>query len=273
MPDDKLRVLVIGAHPDDCEYRVGGTAALWTQAGHRVCFVSATDGSAGHHEMGGAPLVARRRAEAEAAAAVIGAEVRILDTADGHLEPTLANRQRFIRLIRDYRPDLVITHRPNDYHPDHRYTSTLVQDASYMVTVPNVCPLTPHLETDPAVVYMADEFQKPYPLVADVVVDIDAVIGRKTDMLHCHTSQMYEWLPYNMHILDAVPADDAGRRRQLAEWCAKGNRAEADRHRDRLVALYGATRGAAVQHAESFEWCEYGAPMTDALRARLFPFV
>ena len=273
MSDHPLRILVIGAHPDDCEFRVGGTAALWRRGGHVVRFVSATDGSAGHHEMGGAALVARRRAEAEAAAAVIGAEVCILDTPDGHLEPSLTNRHAFVRLIREFRPDLVITHRPWDYHPDHRYTAALVQDAAYMVTVPSVCPTVPHLEANPAVVYMADEFEKPYPLRADVSVDIDAVIDLKGAMLHAHTSQMYEWLPYNMGIIASVPDDDAARRAQLDRWHRPLDAAGADRFRDRLVALYGEKHGQAVRHAESYEWCEYGAPLTDERRDRLFPFV
>ena len=273
MSDHPLRILVIGAHPDDCEFRVGGTAALWRRGGHVVRFVSATDGSAGHHEMGGAALVARRRAEAEAAAAVIGAEVCILDTPDGHLEPSLTNRHAFVRLIREFRPDLVITHRPWDYHPDHRYTAALVQDAAYMVTVPSVCPVVPHLEANPAVVYMADEFEKPYPLRADVSVDIDAVIDLKGAMLHAHTSQMYEWLPYNMGIIASVPDDDAARRAQLDRWYRPLDEAQADRFRDRLVALYGEKHGQAVRHAESYEWCEYGAPLTDERRDRLFPFV
>ena len=143
MSKEQINILVFGAHPDDCDIKAGGVAALYVQRGHRVKFVSITNGDAGHHEMGGGPLAKRRYAEAQAAADVIGIEYELLDNHDGELMPTLENRYKIIRTIREFRPDLIMTHRPNDYHPDHRYTSTLVQDAAYMVTVPDICALTP----------------------------------------------------------------------------------------------------------------------------------
>ena len=130
MGDAKLRILVVGAHPDDCEYKAGGMAALYRDRGDDVCFVSVTNGEAGHHRFRGEELVAIRRAEAAAAGRVLGLRYEILDFPDGQLEPTLAARNEIIALIRRYRPDLMLTHRPNDYHPDHRYTSQLVQDCS-----------------------------------------------------------------------------------------------------------------------------------------------
>ena len=163
MNTKQIHVLVIGAHPDDCDIKAGGIAALYTQKGHVVKFVSVTNGDAGHHEMGGGPLTQRRNAEAQAAAEIIGIEYELLDIHDGELMPTLENRFQIIRTIRDFRPDLIMTHRPNDYHPDHRYTSMLVQDAAYMVTVPNICALTPHLERNPVIVYLSDGFKKPNP--------------------------------------------------------------------------------------------------------------
>src|SRR5207253_707559 len=158
-----LRLLIIGAHPDDADYAAGGTAALYRAAGHVVHMVSLTNGDAGHHEQAGPALAARRRAEAAASGAVIGADYETFDNHDGQLLPTLENRYQVIRLIRAFRPDLVLTHRPNDYHPDHRYTSQLVQDAAYMVTVPAVVPETPHLPSNPVIAYLPDDFQKPYP--------------------------------------------------------------------------------------------------------------
>jgi LmbE family N-acetylglucosaminyl deacetylase len=163
MANPHLRLLVIGAHPDDAEYRAGGLAAKYWQLGHVVKFVSLTDGGAGHQSMARDELIRRRRAEAEAAGAVCGIEYDVWDCPDGEMEPTLALRRCVIRLIRSFQPDLVLTHRPNDYHPDHRYTSQLVQDAAFMVTVPKICPNTPHLPVDPVIMYMADDFQKPTP--------------------------------------------------------------------------------------------------------------
>src|SRR4051812_49406634 len=145
MAEHPLRILIIGAHPDDADIKAGGTAARWCALGHAVRLVSLTDGRAGHQTMHGPRLALRRRAEAEAAAAFIGATYDVLDYPDGELDDRLESRQRVIRLIRGFRPDLILTHRSTDYHPDHRFAGLLVQDASYIVTVPGVCPETPHL--------------------------------------------------------------------------------------------------------------------------------
>lgn len=267
----KLRILVIGAHPDDCDLTAGGVAALYAEAGHEVTFVSATNGDAGHHEMGGAPLARRRKKEAEAAGAAIGINYLVLDNHDGELVPSLENRREFIRVIRECEPDLIMTHRPNDYHPDHRYTSQLVQDASYMVTVPNVVANTPHLKVNPVIVYLQDRFQKPYPFSPDVVVDIGPVIDKKIEMIHCHTSQFYEWLPYNHGYLDQVPQKEEERLAWLTRRL-KERFAMPEEYRDIAASLYGAERAAGIQYAEAFEVCEYGSPLTDEHRNVLFPF-
>src|SRR5689334_4200758 len=183
MANDPLRLLIIGAHPDDADYAGGGTAALYRAAGHVVKMVSLTNGDAGHHVQPGPELVRRRRAEAEASGAVIGATYDVLDAHDGQLLPTLENRRQVIRLIRSFRPDLVLTHRPNDYHPDHRYTSQLVQDAAYLLTVPAIVPEVPHLPRDPVIAYLPDDFQKPYPFRPDVLVDVGGVLEQIVDML------------------------------------------------------------------------------------------
>jgi LmbE family N-acetylglucosaminyl deacetylase len=270
MAEASLRLMVFGAHPDDCDLGAGGLAILYAKLGHQVRFISVTNGDAGHHEIGGVALARRRRAETQAAAAVAGIEYEVLDNHDGELEPTLENRRKVIRLIRRFAPDLVLTHRPWDYHPDHRYTSVLVQDACFLVTVPNVCTDTEILPRPPVVAYLSDGFQRPYPFQADVTVDIDAVVERKLDMIHCHASQFYEWLPFNSGRPHEVPAGEAERR----EWL--GHRlqrfvAAADRFRDLLVARYGEERGRAIKHAEAFEACEYGSPLTAESAARLFP--
>ncbi len=268
-----LRILVLGAHPDDADIKAGGTSALWRRLGHEIKFVSVTDGGAGHQTLRGAALVTRRRAEAQAAGAVIGASYDVLDHPDGGLLPTLEARHQLIRLIRAFQPDLILTHRPNDYHPDHRYTSVLVQDAAYMVTVPAICPDTPHLERDPVILYLSDDFKKPAPFSADVVVDIGSEMDALINMLHCHVSQFYEWLPYNGGYADQVSADDGARRQWLKECMQHRLRPLTNRHRDRVVQTYGVERGHAVEYIEAFEVSEYGAPLDDAARARLFPFL
>ena len=234
--------------------------------------VSVTNGDAGHHEIGGVELARRRRAEAQAAGAVAGIEYHVLDNHDGELEPTLENRKKIIRIIRAFVPDLILTHRPNDYHPDHRYTSMLVQDSAYVVTVPNICTDTPALSHNPVIAYLSDNFQKPVPFAPDVAVAIDDAIEKKLDMLHCHTSQMYEWLPFNAGKLSDVPRSPADRRKWL-EHRLDAFRGIADRCRHLLVNAYGEAKGQKVQFAEAFEGCEYGSKLTEQNIPVLFPFV
>jgi N-acetylglucosamine malate deacetylase 1 len=270
---DRLSVLIFGAHPDDCDIKAGGLALKYAGLGHRVKFVSHTNGATGHHAIGGVELARRRFEEAQASARVAGIEYDVLDNHTGELEPTVQFRKEVIRIIRGFQPDLVMSHRPWDYHPDHRYSAMLVQDAAYIVTVPNMVPLTPHLETNPVIMYLSDHFEKPVPFAPDVVLDIDDVIEKKLDMLHCHTSQMYEWLPYNQGSLDSVPTDQGERRAWMAERRLKAFSDTADRFRSHLVETYGAQHGRKVQYAEAFEVCEYGARLTPEKRNELFPFV
>jgi LmbE family N-acetylglucosaminyl deacetylase len=173
MSERPLRILIIGAHPDDGDIKAGGTAAKWTALGHVVQLVSLTNGQAGHHTMYGSELARRRKTEAEAAGAVIGATYDVFDHPDGELDDRLEYRHQVIRLIRTFRPDLIITHRSTDYHPDHRFAGLLVQDASYLLTVPAVCPDVPHLAFCPVILYFSDAFQKPSRFEPHVVVDIE----------------------------------------------------------------------------------------------------
>ena len=173
--DGKLRIIVFGAHPDDCEIKAGGTAALWAAQGHHVKFVSVTNGDIGHAEMAGGALAQRRTAEVKEAAKILGIESEVLDIHDGELLPTLENRKRFVKLIREWKADIVMGHRPNDYHPDHRYVGVLMQDAAFMVTVRFFCPDVPQLAKNPVFLYLSDNFRKPNPFAPDVVVATDAV--------------------------------------------------------------------------------------------------
>ena len=267
-----LRILIIGAHPDDCEFTAGGTAALWVARGDTVCFVSVTNGDAGHHTLGGGPLAAVRRREAEAVTASAGVQYILMDNHDGALLPTLELRNQIIDLIRRYNPDLILSPRPNDYHPDHRYTAQVIQDAAYMVTVPNVRSSVPNLMHNPVIAYVSDTFQKPLPFAPDVVVSIDSTVTQKIAMLDCHASQMYEWLPWNAGYLAEVPTTAEARLRWLAARLDGRMRQDANRYRALLCARYGHDRGNAVQYAEAFEGCEYGSPLDAAAILRLFPF-
>ena len=268
--DGTLRIIAFGAHPDDCDSRVGGTAAKWAALGHLVKFVSVTSGDAGHQSEGGGALAMRRRAEAREAGKRLGiAEYETLDNHDGELVPSLDVRHQIIRRIRQWKADLVLSPRPNDYHPDHRYTGILVQDAAYMVVVPNVCPDTPALRKNPVFMYFQDGFQRPNPFRPDVAVSIDEVIEKKFAALDAHESQMYEWLPWVAGNLDKVPTDPAARR----EWLRKSRlgRTLAEPMREALRKWYGAQTDS-VRFAEAFEVCEYGSRPSEQDLRRLFPF-
>jgi len=215
--DGKIRVIVFGAHPDDCDFRAGGTAAKYAEMGHAVKFVSVTNGDAGHQSMGGGALAKRRRAEAQESGRRLGIEYEVLDNHDGELLPTLEVRHQIIRRIRQWNADIVMAPRPNDYHPDHRYTGVLIQDAAYMVVVPNVCPDTPPLKRNPVFLYTEDGFQKPAPFRPDISVAIDDVFEKKLAALDAHVSQVYEWLPWVDGRFDQVPQDPAARKQWLGK--------------------------------------------------------
>jgi LmbE family N-acetylglucosaminyl deacetylase len=268
-PDGKLNVIAFGAHPDDCDQRAGGVAAKFAAMGHRVRFVAVTNGDAGHQTEGGGALAARRRAEAREAGRRIGIDYITLDNHDGELLPTLKPREEIIRQIRSWNADLVLAPRPNDYHPDHRYTGVLVQDAAYMVVVPNIVPDTPALRKNPVFMYFQDNFQRPNPFRPDVAVSIDDVFDKKIQMIDAHVSQMYEWLPWVAGNLDRVPKDPAERLR----WLRENRSAEPTAAvREALVKWYGPERAKAVRHAEALEICEYGTRPDEALIRKLFPF-
>jgi N-acetylglucosamine malate deacetylase 1 len=273
--DGKLRIIVFGAHPDDAEYKAGGTAAKWAKLGHQVKLVSVTNGDIGHWQSAGGPLALRRKAESATAAKVLGVASEVLDIHDGELMPTLENRRAIVRLIREWRADIVIAHRPWDYHPDHRYVGVLVQDAAYMVTVPFFMPDIPPLKANPLFLYSSDRFQRPYPFRPDLVVAVDEVFELKLEAIHELTSQAYEGGADGnaTRMADVPPASDvAARKAWLRKRWAARQSGEADRYREALVKGYGPERGQAVQFAEAFEICEYGRqPSPDELK-QLFPF-
>ena len=273
MSERPLRILIIGAHPDDGDIKAGGTAAKWCALGHVVQLVSLTNGQAGHQTMHGPGLASRRRAEAQAAGAVIGATYEVFDQPDGELDDRLEYRHQVIRLVRSFGPDLIITHRSTDYHPDHRFAGLLVQDASYLLTVPAVCPDVPHLASCPVILYFSDAFQKPNRFEPHVVVDIEDEFDHVIKMLHCHQSQFYEWLPYNAGYLDQVPEGDEDRRQWLADRVGRRIQPLADRYRDLIIRTYGPDRGARVRYIDAFEISEYGAPLDARAWTRLFPFL
>jgi len=277
-PAKKLRIIVFGAHPDDAELKAGGAAALWANLGHEVKLVSVTNGDIGHWKEAGGPLARRRAAEVKAADKILGATPHVLDIHDGELEPNLENRKTITRLIRDWKADIVISHRPWDYHPDHRYVGVLVQDAAYMVAVPHFCPDTPPLKSNPLFLYSSDGFQKPYRFKPDIVVALDSVIEKKWDALHELESQVYDGgaLGTAEAFRLVPPASDPAARKawfRTEHYWSKRDAAEANKYRDALVKWYGPERGKQVKYAEAFEICEYGRRVNESEIRTLFPFI
>lgn len=273
--DGRLRIIVFGAHPDDAQYKAGGVGAKWAKLGHHVKLVSVTNGDIGHWQIAGAPLARRRLAEVTKTDDMLGVATEVLDIHDGELMPSLENRMKIIKLIREWKADIVISHRPWDYHPDHRYVGVLVQDAAYMVAVPFVCTSVPPLKKNPLFLYSSDRFQKPYPFKADIIVSVDDVFDQKVNAIHEMASQHYEGGADGSaeSVAKVPPAEDvAGRKAWLRERWEKRQGGEADRFRDDLIRWYGPERGKAVKFAEAFEICEYGRQPTREEIKALFPF-
>jgi len=270
---NKLRIICFGAHPDDAELKAGGVAAMWAAKGHEVKFVAVTNGDIGHWRDAGGPLARRRKAEVERAAKTLGISVEVMENHDGELLPTLENRRTVTRLIREWQADIVMSHRPNDYHPDHRYTGVLVQDAAYMVAVPNFLPEVPPLKGNPVFLFYSDRFAKPNPFAADIVVSIDSVMDKKLDALLGMESQFHEGGALgSAELFPADPAKQGARRERVRSDMVARDQGSAERFRSALEEWYGKERAAKVRHVEAFEICEYGRRPDKAEIKRLFPF-
>ena len=271
--DGRLRIIIFGAHPDDAEYGGAGVAMKWAKLGHHVKLVSATNGDIGHWQMAGGPLALRRKREVLAVAQGLGVTTEVLDIHDGEIMPTLENRRTITRLIRQWNADVVITNRPNDYHPDHRYTSILVQDSAYMVGVPFFTPDVPPLKRNPVFLYTSDRFQRPNPFRADVAVGIDDVVEPTLDALLLMESQIQEGGADGHPGI--YPDDAAGRQRRRDEVrnsLARRYAGQAESYRDALVQFYGEERGRRVRYAQAFEVCEYGRQPSREELKQIFPF-
>jgi N-acetylglucosamine malate deacetylase 1 len=265
-----LRIIAFGAHPDDAELKASGVAARWAAQGHQVKFVSLTNGDIGHFEMAGAPLALRRRAEVEECARLLGIETEVLDIHDGELMPTLENRKTVARLIREWQADIVLSHRPYDYHADHRYTGVLVQDAAVLVTAAFFTPDTPPVARNPVFLHYSDGFRRPYPFDPTLVVGIDGTAEQKWSCVSAMPSQFGDRDSWQARTRPDVPQGDAERQAYLLEAVKTRSAAVADQYRDRLIELYGERDAGSVRYAEAFELSEYGRqPELEELK-RLF---
>ena len=256
------RYLMIGAHPDDADIRFGGTALKLTRAGHVVKFVSMCNGDCGHFDMeiSQEALAERRYRETQASRAVSGiSEYQVFrENHDCELEPSLENRRKVIRLIRDFKPDVVLTHRLCDYHADHRAAAQLVQDAAYLTQVPKFCPESPIPEMNPVFGCVWDAFTDPRPFRSDAAVAIDDVIDEKCRLMDCQVSQFYEWLAWErkIQIDPATMTWEEKKNYLMTNWGCRYELA-ANGARQTLIETYGET-GKSIRYAECFELSPYG---------------
>jgi LmbE family N-acetylglucosaminyl deacetylase len=267
---NKINVVIIGSHPDDPDKQAGGTALEFLKRGHNVLFVSLTNGDAGHQTQGGKELAQRRLSEAKEAGRRFGVKYIVMDNPDGKLLPTIENREEIIRIIRNFKADVVIGHRPNAMHPDRRNSAILLQDAAYMVIVPNVVPDVPPLDENPLFLYFEDNFKKPNPFQPDIVVDISGSYEQKIYGMAAHESQFFEWQPWIAKSLDKVPESEQER----LEWLAGMSKSQlTDEKRIQLIKWYGNAKAEKVEITEAFEICEYGKRPDDEEIMRLFPML
>jgi N-acetylglucosamine malate deacetylase 1 len=267
----ELRIIAFGAHPDDCELKAGGVAAKWAAAGHKVKFVATTNGDVGHFSMAGGPLALRRTAEVKRCAEILGIDVQVLDIHDGELLPTLENRRTIARLIRGWQADIVLCHRSCDYHPDHRYTGVLVEDAAVLVAAPFFVPDTPPCARNPVILYYSDPFKKPYPFDPAIAVGVDDAIDKKRACIEAMPSQFADKDSWLGRYLPGVPESDDERRSFIRDWLIDRDADVATQVRDLLIARYGEGKGSAIKYAEAFELCQYGRQPSTGELNELFP--
>jgi LmbE family N-acetylglucosaminyl deacetylase len=273
-PDDgKLRIICFGAHPDDCEIQASGVGAMWAAKGHHVLFVSVSNGDIGHWREAGGPLALRRKKEVDQAHQMLGIQGVVLDIHDGEVMPTVENRRTLTRLIRDWRADIVMGPRPNDYHPDHRYTGVLMQDAAYMVTVPFFCPDVPPMKKNPVFLYYPDGFRKPNPFQPDILVAVDSVMSKKLDALGIMESQFYEGgANGSTALVPSDPEEQKVRHQKVRDGFSNRQKGLTEKFRAKLTDWYPSEKAAAINYVEAFEVCEYGTQPDKKELKRLFPF-
>lgn len=271
--DDTLRIIAFGAHPDDCELNSAGVAAMWAEEGHEFKCVSMTNGDIGHFGMSGGELALRRQKEVNAAADVLGISTEVMDVHDGELMPSLENRKKVARLIREWKADIVMVHRRYDYHPDHRYSGELVDDATVLVMAKYFTPDTPPLPRNPIVLYYHDSFEKPYPFEADFVIGIDDVADKKWEAIQQMPSQFSDEQSWTWGTRDEVPDDEQTRMSNRLDEVKQTYEDQADTYRDTLIEIYGEEIGQNTRYAESFELSQYGRQATTDELKELFPSV
>lgn len=186
-----MRVLAIGAHPDDVEFLAAGTLLRYKEAGHQVVIGIATNGDQGHYQILPEELAIVRRQEAEKGAALLGAELIWLGIHDEFLFDDGPTRMAFVEMVRKARPDVVLAHDPDDYHQDHRAVAALAFSSTFMATIPHVETESAPLKSIPTL-YAMDRLAGATFHPTDYV-DVSSVFEQKVAAMECHVSQV-KWL-------------------------------------------------------------------------------
>jgi len=263
---EKLNVIVIAAHPDEPEEYTGGTAALFAELGHRVKFLTMTNGDIGHYDYKGKELAERRRGEALRAAERLGVEAyTIWDISDGWLVPSPEHRDEVIREIRSWEADVVITfHGHGGGHFDNRNAGRIVREAAEYVASGAAS-----FGKQPLFLLMPD-FTTRAIYKPDIAVDITGVLEKKLLGCDAHASQFYELAAWQKNIIHLVP-DGWEKRRAfiLTYWSAFFDVSEE--MRPALAKWYGEDKAVDIAYAEPFEIAPYNdrIPSDEELRALL----
>jgi len=186
-----MNILAIGAHPDDVETYGAGTLAKYAKLGHKIFMATSTNGNIGsaHHTM--EEIAAIRKEEARKSAALIGAEYICLDYDDEMFFEDRAARMKFLDLFRYCKADIVFTHAPQDYNPDHMLTSKIANDVVNMVAIAHLKTPSPPYENIPTLYYWESVYGLQF--TPTDWVDISAEFETKKEMLGMHVSQQ-QWM-------------------------------------------------------------------------------
>ena len=261
---EKLKVMVIFAHPDEGEIYAGGISALYTRLGHEVKFMSLTNGDAGHYAMKPEELAERRYKEAMHAKEILSlSEYEVLDYHDGILENTEELRDKVARTIEDWEADIVFTFYPaRGGHNDNMTAGWIVREASSLLD-----------EVDmPVFIYMRDFHTASFSYIPDFAINIDEVWETKLAACRAHESQVIEYNPEMEGVLDEVLAS----KKVQADFLYHNTIPFSIVRPDIRLALekwYGKDLAKEVSYVEEFEIAEYGRQMTDEDVFELFPMM
>jgi N-acetylglucosamine malate deacetylase 1 len=270
---EKIRLMVVAAHPDEADMYAGGTAALFAEMGAAVKFLSLTSGDAGHYEIGGIQLARRRWQEAQQAAACLGIEqYEVLNEHDGELYPTKEVRNQVIERVRGWEPDIVIGFHPDGWgHPDNRNAGKALADAMSFIGVPNVMPNIPAVKKPILCLWMWD-----YSTMGihehDIALDVTPTIEKKLLACDAHATQFYEFAPWGRGMINEVPQGWEGKRAFILKYWSEFMYTQASQ-RQGLVRWYGSSTAASIGFAETFQIAPYGSHPAEKELRRLFPML